>query len=124
MILGDKIVVSIDGEVVALQTSCKVTAKVGSVEVVPLPGSADDDGWAHYEPGQISWTVSNDSFLAIGDKLVKLGVEGTRVAVSVDIWYKTLSGNAVVDSVKVTAQNKAYCKVSLSMTGEGVASFG
>lgn len=124
MILGDKVVVSIDGEVVALQTSCKVSAKVGSVEVVPLPGSDDDDGWAHCEPGQISWEVSNDSFLAIGDKLVKLGVEGTRVSVSVDVWYKTLTGSAVVDSVKVTAQNKAYSKVSLSMTGEGVATFG
>lgn len=123
MIHGGKIVLSIGGEAVAMQTDCTVSATVGKEQVVPLPGSADDDGWAHYERGAVEWIVENSSFLVPADKLVALGTGGARVTVTIAADGYELSGTGVVASVSVKAQNKSYSKVDIEVQGEGLATF-
>lgn len=123
MIHGGKIVLSIGGEAVAMQTDCTVSATVGKVQVVPLPGSADDDGWAHYERGSVEWSVENSSFLVPADKLVALGTGGALVAVTIAADGYELSGTGVVASVSVKAQYKSYSKVDIEVQGEGLATF-
>lgn len=121
MIHGGTVVLSIDGEVVAMQTDCTVKASVSPVESVPLPGSPDDDGWAHYEVGAVAWSVENSSFLVPADKLVALGTGGARVSVSIDAGGYTLAGSGVVEKVSVKSQNKSFCKVAIEIRGEGLA---
>lgn len=123
MINGRKIILSIDGDAVAMQTDCTVSASVGKVQVVPLPGSADDDGWAHYERGAVEWSVENTSFLVPADKLVALGTGGTRVSVTIAADGYELAGTGVVKKVAVKAQYKSHCKVDVEVQGEGVATF-
>lgn len=118
MIWGDDVLIKIGGEIIALQKSCTMNASVEMTEVVPLPGSDEDDGWAHYERGEESWTVSNDSFLTINDRAMALGIDGDAVTVEIGVGALKLTGTAVVKKVKMTAQHKTYATVSLSLDGE------
>lgn len=118
MIFGDKVLIKIGGQIVALQKSCKMSMAVEMSEAVALPGSAEDDGWVHYERGQTSWEVSNDSFLAVGDVAMSMGVSGDEATVEVSVGSRKIEGVAVVNKVKMTAQHKTHATVSMSLTGE------
>lgn len=118
MIFGDKVLIKIGGQIVALQKSCKMSMAVEMSEVVALPGSAEDDGWVHYERGQTSWEVSNDSFLSVGDVSMSMGVSGDEATVEIDVGSRKIEGVAVVNQVKMTAQYKTHATVSMSLMGE------
>lgn len=118
MILGEKVLIKIGGQIVALQKSCKISMAVEMSEVVALPGSAEDDGWVHYERGQTSWEVSNDSFLSVGDVAMSMGISGDEATVEISVGSRKIEGVAVVSKVKMTAQYKTHATVSMSLMGE------
>ena len=118
MILGDNVLVKVGGKIVAFQKSCKLSLTVEMNEVVALPGSVDDDGWAHYERGQTSWQVSNDSFLSVGDVSMSMGLVGDEATVEMSVGSRKIEGEAVVNQVKMTAQYKTHATVSMSLMGE------
>ena len=118
MVRGNEVLVKLDGQIVAMQTDCELNAAVEMVEYVPLPGSDEDDGWAHYVQGGRQWSVSNNSFLTVSDRVVSKGIAGSKVDVVMLIGDDEMTGKAVVESVDIDAQHKTYAKVSLGLAGE------
>lgn len=104
---------------VAAQTELQLEMTKEVVPVVPLPGSAEDDGWAHYECGQVRWGVQNGSFVTTNDKMMNMAVSGGRLSIYILVGsFGAIYGTAWVTAAQVDAQNKGWARVVASLEGE------
>jgi len=118
-IKGSNVILKIGGVAVAAQTEAQLQAEVEMVQVVPLPGSTEDDGWARFERGARVWGLTNNSFLQSDDTIVAslLGT-GARGTAEISVGSSKLSGGFAVTSVSVAANHGASAMVQIQLEGE------
>lgn len=119
---GNAVIITADGTPIPASTSCTININQEAVEYTPLPGSvtSEEAGWKHYRRGNYSWSLQNDSFLTDGN----VGAEeliGTKPQVGISIGEKiTLTGTAIIKSVKMSGNVNNLAKLNVSMEGDNL----
>lgn len=118
---GQAITVSIAGTAVASSTNCSVNITANTSSVATKDDS--DPYFENPETTNVSWDISNESFVTTVDNLktlVNAWVARTEVTVLVQRSVATLvTGSAYITNIQVTAPNDGYATISLSMAGTG-----
>lgn len=118
---GTKIILKFDGAVIAASKSATVTLNQDADEYSPLPGSSQDDGWAYYRPGRLSWNLGNEGFFTDASKtqidaIIPQVDKGFNTLILID----TLRFQGVVRceklSIKMPTGN--LCKLDVDFIGE------
>lgn len=116
MIKGNDIVLALDGTAIAAATNVSVTLSRRAEDYTPIPGTTEDDGWAHYRPGALSWSLSHDGLFvdATASQLLQRMAEGDlECAAVVTIGSDfTLSGTVHLAEVSMQAEVGTLSKVT------------
>lgn len=120
--LGNAVIITQGGTPIPASTSCSININQEAVEYTPLPGSvsAEEAGWKHYRRGNYSWSLQNDSFLTDGN-VGTVELIGTKPQVGISIGEKiTLTGMAIIKSVKMSANVNDLAKLNVSLEGDNL----
>lgn len=115
MIKGREILISEGGQNIAATTSCEVTLNCEAVPYVPIPGTSEDDGWAHYKYGALSWAVNSSGFYTNDYEMLSRAVSSVldlqiSVAIGADA---QLEGTAVMEEVSIVSEVGTLTKAQL-----------
>lgn len=115
MIKGREILITEGGQNIAATTSCEVTLNCEAVPYVPIPGTSEDDGWAHYKYGALSWAVNSSGFYTSDYEMLSRAVSSVLdLQISVAVGTDTqLEGTAVMEEVSVVAEIGTLTKAQL-----------
>jgi hypothetical protein len=115
MIKGREILITEGGQNIAATTSCEVTLNCEAVPYVPIPGTSEDDGWAHYKYGALSWAVNSSGFYTNDYEMLSRAVSSVLdLQISVAVGSDTqLEGTAVMEEVSVVAEVGTLTKTQL-----------
>jgi hypothetical protein len=115
MIKGREILITEGGRNIAATTSCEVTLNCEAVPYVPIPGTSEDDGWAHYKYGALSWAVNSSGFYTSDYEMLSRAVSSVLdLQISVFIGADTqLQGTAVMEEVSIVAETGTLTKAQL-----------
>ena len=119
---GNAVIIIADGTPIPASTSCSININQKAVEYTPLPGSvtAEEAGWKHYRRGNYSWSLQNESFLTDGN-VGAAELIGTKPQVGNSIGEKiTLTGTAIIKSVKMSANVNNLAKLNVSLEGDNL----
>ena len=119
---GNAVIIIADGTPIPASTSCAININQKAVEYTPLPGSvtAEEAGWKHYRRGNYSWSLQNESFLTDGN-VGAAELIGTKPQVGISIGEKiTLTGTAIIKSVKMSANVNNLAKLNVSLEGDNL----
>lgn len=62
MMNGKNIILSFGGRPIAASVQASISLRQEAEEYSTLPGTVDDDGWARFRPGRLSWGLGNEGF--------------------------------------------------------------
>ena len=119
---GNAVIITADGTPIPSSMSCTININQEAVEYTPLPGSvtAEEAGWKHYRRGNYSWSFQNESFLTDGN-VGSAELIGTKPQVGISICEKiTLTGTAIIKSVKMSANVNNLAKLNVSLEGDNL----
>ena len=110
------IILLFDGESVPAETNVTVEMTQSLDAVTPLPGSDLDDGWQHYRPAMLDWSVSHDGFVtAESIELIDTLVEDSGNSITIDVLLDedyALEGDVSLSEVSITAEVGSFAKLS------------
>lgn len=114
---GRDIKVYLGAAAIAASVGCEVTLSSSLVAYTPIPGTADDDGWAHYKYGALSWNISNSGFYTQDYTYIDTLVSsGENVAVDVAISDTLhLTGDAAITEVSLSGDIGSLAKTSIKL---------
>lgn len=117
----NKAILTLNGEVVAASTSCSIDITQQAVPVTPLPGSADDDGWEHYRPGELGWDLRNDTFFC-DDSIALLANAYDGIKMQADVILAegvSLTGDVSASNISIQSAVKSLSKLQASFACDG-----
>ena len=95
---GHFVKLTFDGSTIAGSTSISMNIQAEMIEVTSIPGSAEDDGWLHYEYGGVAWGATSDGFYSADVTLVSKIVQGPYL-------LETMVGEKAIPTVKASMQD-------------------
>lgn len=110
---GNDIKLLLDEEVLAASTNCAVELTHSPIPVTPLPGDDDDDGWQHYRPGSLSWSLSADCFYTENaHDLLNAQMDGQAYTADIplDGTHTLSSGEVFIQEMSITASVHGLAK--------------
>lgn len=122
MIKGRIVKILADGNAIAYSTGVNVALSAEAVNITPIPGSQDDDGWLHYEYGIVVWSMSSDGFYSDDDSLIRQMVEGASnigVEVPVSDSYK-ITGNCIITEAAIMGSVEGLSRLSVKFAGNDI----
>lgn len=108
------VTVSLDNETIAQSRDCTISFQQEVVEYNPLPGSIEDDGWAHYRCGNLSWSLSNNGLYVKDSAIEILDEDKTYVT---EVYFGStakISGNTKLSNISINAQVGSLAKMDMS----------
>lgn len=117
---GKNITIKIDGYVIACSTGANIVLRQEVEEYNPLPHTSQDDGWARFVPGELSWDISNNSFYATGTDLISRIVDAEEYAEATIQLSPTfiLEGNVMIKDVSLEASCSNIARMDASFIGD------
>lgn len=137
---GKDLMIFLGSKAIALATSCNIDLTANTEDAA----TKDSGGWDDPEVTGYGWSAGSESFCSVDEEagqdvtytdLMDLCMSGEPVGVKFGIaanaingdvpsggWTiptKGYSGNAIIESVKITAANKQNGTVSISLKGKG-----
>lgn len=114
---GRNIKILLNSTAIAASVGCEVTLASSLVSYTPIPGTADDDGWAHYKYGALSWNISNNGFYTQDFSCIDtLVTSGENVAVEVSLSDSlSLAGDATITEVSLAGDIGSLAKTSIKI---------
>lgn len=120
---GQQISLKINGAVIAKSTSCSLNITANTTDE-----SSKDDADPFFDNPTVAnttWNVQNESFVTTVTALkAVLNMFMAKAAVPAEIYdpedVTTTTGNAVITSLSISAQNGQEATLSLSLQGDGM----
>ena len=121
---GHFVKLTCDGSTIAGSTSISMNIQAEMIEVTSIPGSAEDDGWLHYEYGGVAWGATSDGFYSADVTLVSKIVQGqSNVSLEMPISdsYK-LTGDGILAEMAIMGDIASMSRMSVKFVGDGMPS--
>lgn len=120
MILGDNLILAINGTPLAASKSCSISKSQSFIEV----SSPTSGRWQSFVPKQLGWEISSDCLIGTMDAYKTLDAawkNGTALTVRFyDREYnENETGTAYIDKLDLTASKGSLAKMSVSLKGSG-----
>lgn len=99
-------------ERIAASTAVIVELHQSLRQYVPIPGTEEDDGWAHYQPAELSWSLSADALLTDDFTWIReLAItQSQSVNVRVGDDTHSISGTALLSEVTTQGEPRKLAK--------------
>lgn len=97
---------------IAASTAVIVEMKQAVKQYPPIPGTAEDDGWEHYMPGELSWSLSCDALYTDISVWVRelAAMPSQTFDVSVGDGRHSLFGTALLSEVVIQGEPRKLAK--------------
>lgn len=104
----------LDNTAIAAATNVSIEMTQDVEQYIPIPGSADDDQWAHYRAGNRSWSLSHDGFYTSDyTTLMNAALTGSgQFTANIDLPRWNIIGTVHLTELSIVAQHKALTKCS------------
>ena len=120
MILGDNLILAINGTPLAASKSCSISKSQSFIEV----SSPTSGRWQSFVPKQLGWEISSDCLIGTMDAYKTLDAAwkaGTALTIRFyDSEYnENETGTAYIDKLDLSASKGSLAKMSVSLKGSG-----